>query len=89
MAENIVCRCEEVAESEILEAICAGARTLNEVKRRTRAGMGVCQGKSCQRMIARLLAQHLGCDPADIAPPSVRPPTRPLPLAVFLDETTP
>lgn len=83
MTEKLICRCEEVTESEVLEAIRDGARTLDDIKRRTRAGMGLCQGKTCQRMITRLLAQELGCDVADIAPPSSRPPTRPLPLMAF------
>jgi hypothetical protein len=51
--------------------------------------MGLCQGKTCQRLVARLLARELGCSPGSIAPPSARPPMRPLPLAAFLEEETP
>jgi NAD(P)H-nitrite reductase large subunit len=86
VVDRIICRCEEITESEVLEAIHAGARTLDDVKRRTRAGMGVCQGKTCQRIVAGLLARELGCPLSDIAAPSVRPPTRPLLLAAFLEE---
>jgi bacterioferritin-associated ferredoxin len=86
MADRIICRCEEITEDEILAAIRAGARTLNDIKRRTRSGMGLCQGKTCQRMIASMLARELGCSPGSIAPPSARPPTRPLPLAAFDEE---
>jgi NAD(P)H-nitrite reductase large subunit len=89
MADTLMCRCEEITEAEVLEAIRAGARTLADVKRRTRAGMGLCQGKTCQRLVARLLARELGCSPGSIAPPSARPPMRPLPLAAFLEEETP
>lgn len=89
MSDTMICRCEEILESEVIAAIRAGARTLNEVKRSTRAGMGLCQGKTCQRMIARLLARELGCSLAAIAPPSARPPTRPLPLSAFADEALP
>jgi len=89
MSDKIICRCEEITESEVLAAIRAGARTLSDVKRRTRAGMGLCQGKTCQRMVAGLLARELGCNPASIAPPSARPPTRPLPLAAFEEEVAP
>jgi NAD(P)H-nitrite reductase large subunit len=39
----IICRCEEITKGEILEAMEMGADTLNEVKRLTRAGMGLCQ----------------------------------------------
>jgi NAD(P)H-nitrite reductase large subunit len=87
MADTMICRCEEIMESEVLAAIHAGASSLNQVKRYTRAGMGLCQGKTCQRMIARLLARELGCSLAAIAPPSARPPTRPLPLSAFAEES--
>ena len=42
--ELIICRCQEVTEKEILEAIADGATTVDGVKRRTRACMGLCQG---------------------------------------------
>ena len=52
---NIICRCEEVSEGEILDAIhgILGARTLDGVKRRTRAGMGRCQSGFCSPQIGR------------------------------------
>jgi len=83
MPDKVICRCEEVLESEVVEAIRAGARTLEDVKRRTRAGMGLCQGRTCQRLIATILARELGCDRSEVAPPSTRPPTYPLPLSAF------
>jgi NAD(P)H-nitrite reductase large subunit len=86
MSDLIICRCEEITEREILDAINSGARSLADVKRRTRAGMGLCQGKTCQRLIARMLVCELGCNPAEIAPPSARPPTRPLPMQAFEEE---
>ena len=87
MTDTMICRCEEITESEVIVAIRAGASTLNEVKRSTRAGMGLCQGKTCQLMIARLLVRELGCSLAAIAPASARPPTRPLPLSAFMEES--
>ena len=87
MTSQTLCRCEEITEFEVLGAIRAGATTLDDVKRRTRAGMGLCQGKTCQRMVASLLARELGCSPGEIPPPSARPPTRPLPLAAFVEES--
>lgn len=75
-----VCRCEEVTEDEILEVIADGARGINDVKRRTRAGMGLCQGIFCVRPIAELLRGQLGLSPAEIAPMTARPPVRPIPL---------
>ena len=59
---KIVCRCEQVTESEILQAIRrpVGARTLDAVKRRVRAGMGRCQGGFCSPLIIEILARELG-----------------------------
>ncbi len=62
---NIICRCETVTEAEIIDAIRrpAGALTLDGVKRRTRAGMGRCQGGFCTPRVVELLARELGISP--------------------------
>ncbi|MBQ7119961.1 MAG: NAD(P)/FAD-dependent oxidoreductase [Oscillospiraceae bacterium] len=59
---KIICRCEEVTEGEILEALRTNpkARDLDGVKRRTRAQMGRCQGGFCSPHIVRLIARELG-----------------------------
>lgn len=59
---RIVCRCEEITEGEILEAIRRNppARDIDGVKRRTRAGMGRCQGGFCMPSVAELLSEELG-----------------------------
>ncbi|HET8628193.1 MAG TPA: (2Fe-2S)-binding protein [Thermomicrobiales bacterium] len=75
-----ICRCEEVALDAVLGAIAEGARSVNDVKRRTRAGMGLCQGIYCTGTIVALLAAETGQDPAAIPPMTARPPARPLPL---------
>lgn len=58
---NIVCRCEMVTEGEIIDAICrpVGARSLDAVKRRTRAGMGRCQSGFCAPLIVKILSEQL------------------------------
>ena len=56
---RIVCRCEHVTEGEIIDAIRAGARTLDGLKFRTRAGMGRCQGGFCTARCMELLAREL------------------------------
>ncbi|MFY9189261.1 MAG: (2Fe-2S)-binding protein [bacterium] len=76
--EVVICRCEEVTKGEIRRAIKAGARTPQAVKRFTRAGMGLCQGRSCRRLIAQIIAQETGQSLADIWPSTYRLPTRPL-----------
>ena len=60
--EHIVCRCEEITETEILEAIDSGRHSLKSVKRATRAGMGACQGRTCSTLISRLLTAR-GVEP--------------------------
>ena len=57
---HIVCRCEMVTETDIIHAIHQGARTLDGVKFRTRAGMGRCQGGFCSWRVMTLLSQELG-----------------------------
>jgi glycerol-3-phosphate dehydrogenase len=57
---RIVCRCEFVSEGEVLDAIARGARTLDGIKFRTRAGMGRCQGGFCTTRCMELLAQAQG-----------------------------
>jgi len=58
---EIVCRCESVTKAEILQAIHSriGARTVNAIKMRTRAGMGRCQGGFCESSIIRILSDEL------------------------------
>lgn len=59
---RVVCRCETITEGEILDAIRApaGARDVDGVKRRTRAGMGRCQGGFCGSKVVEILAKELG-----------------------------
>lgn len=58
---KVVCRCETVTEGEIIDAIRApaGARDIDGVKRRTRAGMGRCQGGFCGARVLEILAREL------------------------------
>lgn len=59
---NMVCRCEEVTEGEIIYAIRTnpGARDVDGVKRRTRSGMGRCQGGFCSSIVVEILSRELG-----------------------------
>ena len=58
---TIICRCESVTEGEILDAIHRplGARSLDGVKRRTRAGMGRCQAGFCSPRVMEILQREL------------------------------
>ncbi len=58
---KIVCRCETITEGEILAAIHRNppARSVDAVKRRTRAGMGRCQGGFCGPQVVEILSREL------------------------------
>jgi len=84
--EILVCRCEEVTVAEIKKAIADGADDVVGVKRRTRAGMGLCQGSSCEKMVMQILGQELGLKPNEISPSSVRQPIRPVKFGVLAGE---
>ena len=79
-SDLIICRCEEVSEGEIREAYESGADTVDAVKRRTRAGMGLCQGRTCRRLVSRILAKEKGEAMGDQTAPSFRPPLRAIKL---------
>ena len=65
---QIVCRCEEITEGEILDAIHRplGATTLDGIKRRTRAGMGRCQAGFCTPKTMDILARELHMELKDV-----------------------
>ncbi|MBR2592648.1 MAG: NAD(P)/FAD-dependent oxidoreductase [Oscillospiraceae bacterium] len=65
---NVVCRCEIVTEAEIMDAIHRplGARSMDAVKRRVRAGMGRCQAGFCGPRVLEILSRELGCDPSEV-----------------------
>lgn len=65
---NIICRCEMISEGEILDAIHRplGARSLDGVKRRTRAGMGRCQAGFCSPRTMEILERELSMNMYDV-----------------------
>jgi glycerol-3-phosphate dehydrogenase len=65
---NIVCRCETITEGEIVDAIRRplGAKSVDAVKRRVRAGMGRCQGGFCGPKVIEILARELNVSPEEI-----------------------
>ncbi|HRA47224.1 MAG TPA: (2Fe-2S)-binding protein [Thermomicrobiales bacterium] len=71
------CRCERVLAEAVASAIADGNTTVNDVKRRTRAGMGLCQGIYCTAAIAEQLIS------AGIKPMSIEPMTQRIPVRVI------
>ena len=79
----IICRCEDVTYGEIVDAIEAGLTTTEEIKRFLRTGMGPCQGRTCSRLIARIISQQTGRPVAEVEYPAVRPPTKPVEIGTL------
>ena len=65
---NIICRCEMITEGEIMDAVNRplGAKSLDGVKRRTRAGMGRCQAGFCSPRTMEIIARERGISQLDI-----------------------
>ena len=65
---TVICRCETITEGEIIDAIhrIPGARSVDGVKRRTRAGMGRCQGGFCSPRVLEILSRELGVPMSEI-----------------------
>ncbi len=82
---HYVCRCEEITEAEIRAAIAEGASSVNDIKRRTRSGMGICQGIFCVPAMAKMLQREMGLPSDMITPMTARPPVRLVPLGQLAD----
>lgn len=80
----IVCRCEEVTLGEIKAAVKDGAFTVSGVKKRTRACMGICQGRVCQPLVKEILAHETGVKKKDIENSTFRQPARPILLGEII-----
>ena len=82
----IVCRCEDLTLTAIRKAIEDGYRTIDEIKRVTRAGMGPCQGRTCRQIIAGELSRHYKIPMEEVLMPTFRPPVKPVKLGSFVRE---
>lgn len=70
---RIICRCENITEGEIVDAIHrnAGAMTIDGIKRRVRPGSGRCQGGFCAPKVMEILARELGIDFTEVVKDSL------------------
>jgi NADPH-dependent 2,4-dienoyl-CoA reductase/sulfur reductase-like enzyme len=74
----MVCRCEGVTAGDIRAAAREGCQDLNDLKLRTRCGMGPCQGRMCGPAMAEIAAKTLNGKVPDLTALRVRPPIRPV-----------
>lgn len=79
----LVCRCEDITLEKIHYLIDQGYRTIDEIKRVSRAGMGPCQGRTCRMLIAQELAKALGVSMEEVIMPTFRPPVKAVKLGIF------
>lgn len=86
MDKEFICRCEEVTRNDIEDAIDGGATTMDEVKRCTRAGMGLCQGRTCRKNVERIVSQKTGVNIKDVKPSNYRQPVRPVKMGAFKED---
>lgn len=85
MTETLLCRCEDVTEAEVAVVLAEGTTTINDAKRRTRAGMGMCQGRWCAHAVAAFVAARTGQPVSSLTPMTARPPVCPISLGVLAD----
>lgn len=77
--DTVVCRCEEVTMQDVTRAVADGAGDVNDIKRRTRLGMGPCQGRFCGQVINELIWKLTGVSKQrEIFTP--RSPAKPVPF---------
>ena len=78
-ATNVVCKCEKVTEAELVDALHRSlpAGSTQALRKRTRAGMGHCQGEYCESRVKAIIAREMHVTPEDV-------PGRPWPASSFL-----
>jgi len=76
-----LCRCEEISKSHVREIAGKGFYALAALRRFSRVGLGYCQGRFCQAMLAGELSAVTSREPEDVGTFRVRPPVRPVRLS--------
>ena len=84
--DMIICRCEEITKGEIRKAVHAGMFTMQEIRRYLRAGMGLCQGQTCSKLVKGIVAAEQKVSPALINPATSRGPIRPTEMKTLASE---
>ena len=80
---TLVCRCEEITAGQIRREAYEGAMGPNQVKAKTRCGMGPCQGRMCGMTVAEIIADVHRVPVPETGYLRVRPPLKPVPLGAL------
>jgi thioredoxin reductase len=83
--DTLICRCEQVSRQQIEAVLANGSPPIGEVKRRTRAGMGRCQGRYCALTIATMIAERTHRPLEEAAFFAPRPPIKPVRISRLAD----
>lgn len=86
--DTVVCRCEETTAEDLISAIRMNHKSLNSIKKRTRLGMGPCQGKTCEA-IAVEMGLRAGVPLSELGHLTIRPPITPIPMSVMTQYSEP
>lgn len=84
--DMIICRCEEITKGEIRKAVHEGMWTMQEIRRYLRAGMGLCQGQTCSKLVKGIVAAEQKVSPSAITPATSRGPVRPTEMKILAGE---
>jgi len=84
--DTIVCRCSDVTLARVRELIDEGYTSFEQIKRLSRAGMGPCQGKTCQQLVLRELSLRTGRPMRELAGQTARPPVSGVTLGAIARE---
>jgi NADPH-dependent 2,4-dienoyl-CoA reductase/sulfur reductase-like enzyme len=79
--DTVVCRCEEVSASQVLDAVAIGCTGPNQAKAFLRCGMGPCQGRQCALTVQALIARARDLPEDAVGHLRLRPPVKPVTLA--------
>ena len=86
MKRSIVCRCEDISEEDVIQAIEEGYIDVEELRKKLRIGMGPCQGRVCIQLVTRIIERNTGKKIKKIQLPTVRPPLVPVSLGTLASE---
>lgn len=79
--DTVICRCEEVTFAELDAALDEGLSTVGAIKRRTRIGMGRCQGRYCAPVLDEIVCERFGRSRDEMSGFAPRVPVKPVSIA--------
>jgi bacterioferritin-associated ferredoxin len=84
MDENIyICRCEDVTLKDVNEFLTSGVKTIDEIKRLCRCGMGPCGGKTCSNLLMNVISKSINAPVSEVKPGTFRPPAKNVKLGIL------